>query len=234
MHKLAAEDDPMNAQPAPKLSLRERKFARTKLGLLRAALERIEQRPLDEISVKELCGAAEVSEATFFNYFPRKADILTYFTQLWSLEIAWQLAHTVQSRDGVDAIAEIFRFAARKIQEQPGTIGEVIAFQARNRDRHRPPEPGRAERLLAFPDHAGIERFAADGMDQLFARHLQYAIEHGQLPANTHLRSAMIGLVSIFYGVPLTLAQTTPQAIGSAYQYQLTVLWAGIRAAAGT
>lgn len=223
----------MTTAAAPKLSLRERKFARTKLGLLRAALERIEERPLDEISVKELCAAAEVSEATFFNYFPRKSDILTYFTQLWSLETAWQLANAEPQLNGLEAVAEIFRLAARKIQEQPGAIGEVIAQQARHRDRQRAPEPGRAERLLAFPDRPGVDRFAADGMDQLLARHVQYAIEHGQLPPNTPVRQAMVGLISIFYGVPLALAHNNPQAIGNAYQYQLTVLWQGIRAAAG-
>ena len=223
----------MQAIETPKLSLRERKFARTKLGLLNAALARVEQRPLDEISVKELCAAAEVSEATFFNYFPRKSDILLYFSQLWSLEISWHLASTPEPLNGLPAIAEIFRLAARKIQDQPAAVGEVIAFQARNRSRHRPPEPGRAERLLAFPDRPGIERFAANGMDQLLARHLQYAIERGELPANTHVRSAMVGLVSIFYGVPLALAQSNPQGIGSAYQYQLSVLWTGVRGVAG-
>lgn len=223
----------MNITAPPKLSLRERKFARTKLGLLQAAVERIEQRPWEEISVKELCAAAEVSEATFFNYFPRKADILTYFTQLWSLEIAWQLAAAEPPLHGLDAIAEIFRLAARKIQDQPGTMGEVIAQQARQRNRQRSPEPGRAERLLAFPDRPGIERFAGDGMDQLLARHVQVAIDQGQLPANTPVRQAMVGLIAIFYGVPLVLAQTNPQGIGNAYQYQLTVLWGGIRSAAG-
>ena len=223
----------MQAPDTPKLSLRERKFARTKHGLLNAAMERVEQRPLDEVSVKELCAAAEVSEATFFNYFPRKSDILIYFSQLWSLETSWQLASAAEPLQGLEAVAEIFRLAARKIQNQPGAIGEVIAFQARNRSRHRPTEPGRAERLLAFPGRPGIERFAADGMDQLLARHLQYAIDHGELPPNTHVRSAMVGLISIFYGVPLALAQNNPQGIGSAYQYQLSVLWTGVRGVAG-
>ncbi len=223
----------MPLPPSHKLSLRERKFARTKLGLLHAALERIEQRPLDEISVKELCAAAEVSEATFFNYFPKKADILTYHTQLWSLEIAWHLAASEAPPSGLAAIAEIFRLAARKIQAQPGVMGEVIAHQARNRSRQRTGEPGRAERLLAFPQLAGMDRFTASGMDQLLSHHLQTAIDRGELPANTHVRSAMVGLVALFYGVPLGLAHSQPQAIGSAYQYQLNVLWTGIRALAG-
>lgn len=213
----------------PKLSLRERKFARTKLNLLNAALERIEERPLDEISVKELCAAAEVSEATFFNYFPRKSDVLSYYTQLWSLEIAWHLEAAEAPAAGLAAIGEIFRLAARKIQAQPGAMAEVIAYQARNRDRQRPSEPGRAERLLAFPQLAGMDHYTGTGLDQLLARHLQVAVDRGELPSNTHVRSAMVGLVAVFYGVPLGLAQSNPQAIGSAYQLQLQMLWTGIR-----
>lgn len=59
------------------LSLREKKYAKTKLALLDAATERIGEKTFDAISVKELCEQAEVSEATFFNYFPKKQDLLS-------------------------------------------------------------------------------------------------------------------------------------------------------------
>jgi hypothetical protein len=42
----------------------------------------------------------------------------------------------------------------------------------------------------------------------------------------------MIGLVSIFYGVPLAIQHTQPANIGSMYRQQLSLLWAGLRAVA--
>src|SRR5215210_4290457 len=81
------------------ISLRERKFAKTKLALLRAAVTRLEQKRLSEITVKELCEHVQVSEATFFNYFPRKDDLLHYFTRIWTLEV---LLHARQAA-GADA-----------------------------------------------------------------------------------------------------------------------------------
>ena len=56
--------------------LRQRKFARTRLALAGALSKALVQQTLSEVSVKALCREAEVSEATFFNYFPRKEDIL--------------------------------------------------------------------------------------------------------------------------------------------------------------
>jgi hypothetical protein len=81
----------MNEQPD--FPLRQRKYARTKLALMNAALERLKDKSLEEISVRELCEEAEVSEATFFNYFPSKTDLLVYFVQLWTIEAGWH-AHS--------------------------------------------------------------------------------------------------------------------------------------------
>ena len=49
------------------LSLRERKYAQTKVALARAARKRMRNNRLDEISVKELCETIPISEVTFYN-----------------------------------------------------------------------------------------------------------------------------------------------------------------------
>ena len=215
-----------------KSTLRERKFARTKLALMEAALARLEERPLEEVAVKELCEAAEVSEATFFNYFAKKSQILSYYEQLWSLELAWHLQSGAGTPRGLAAVDALFRQAAERIQARPGVMSELIAHAARQRTRERPPEVGPAERLLACPDLPGIEALEPCGMDVLLARFVQQAVEREELPANTHLRSTLVALVTIFYGVPLVLAHNSPQAIASSYQLQLNQLWAGLRSLA--
>jgi len=53
------------------------------------------------------------------------------------------------------------------------------------------------------------------------------------LPENTTMAAAMVGLVSIFYGVPLALQHSNPAAIAAMYRQQLELLWKGLRAAAG-
>ena len=54
----------------------------------------------------------------------------------------------------------------------------------------------------------------------------------GELPENTLIPAAMVGLVSIFYGVPLAVQHTNPASIGAMYRQQLELLWAGLRTAA--
>jgi len=218
--------------PATKTSLRERKFAKTRLGLLKAAVEEMQEHPLEEVSVRDLCESVMVSEATFFNYFPRKTDLLTYYQALWTLELAWHGNRAAEASPGLAAITAVFRQAGQKIQSQPGVMGELIAYQARLRERPDVPEITRAERLLAFPELEGIDDMESTGLDQVLVPNLQHAIERGELPANTPLHAIIVALVSLFYGIPLALLRGNPQSITTAYIYQLNLLWDGVHATA--
>ncbi len=59
-------------------SLREIKHARTKIALMKAFIEHLRHSSFEDISVKDACKRAEISEGTFFNYFPGKIDYLLY------------------------------------------------------------------------------------------------------------------------------------------------------------
>jgi AcrR family transcriptional regulator len=213
-----------------KPTLRERKHARTRLALMRAATERLEKAPLTEIAVKDVCAAAEVSEATFFNYFSTKHELLDYYLQLWLLELAWGASRS--EAWGLVLIGQLYDRVAKQFQQRPGLMAEIIAHQARQREKSALPELSAIERRLAFPDANGIEDFSAVGLDKLWLGALQQAIEAGELPPNTHLPTVMVSLVSIFYGVPLALRQGNPAAITGMYRQQLALLWAGVRATA--
>src|SRR5688572_15292458 len=95
-----------SAVASRQFSLRERKFARTKLALMQAALERMRTKKLDEVPVKELCDEVQVSEATFFNYFPKKSDLLHYLIKVWTIEVAWQAKTTVGEECGLSFIEQ--------------------------------------------------------------------------------------------------------------------------------
>ena len=90
-----------------KLPLRERKYARTKLTLRDAVAEALEAHSLEEVTVKALCEQAMISEATFFNYFPRKTDLINYLVQLWSLELNWHGQQASRRQAGVAVIGAV-------------------------------------------------------------------------------------------------------------------------------
>ncbi len=214
-----------------KIPLRERKFARTKLTLVAELRKALEKESLEQLSVKSLCEAAEISEATFFNYFPKKSDLLEYLGRLWGLELQWHALRAAQEKPGLAAIHALFELAARHVQQSPGTYGEYIALLAHRRSKPQQPELTYAERMLAFQELDGIADLPEQGLDTIMANQVQRAIDRGELPANTHLQTVLLSLISIFYGVILALRASNPNAIGHAYKTQLALLWQGVKAA---
>lgn len=212
-----------------RFSLRERKFARTRLTLAEIVTNHLENSPLEALSVKALCERAQISEATFFNYFPKKETIVAYLDRLWTLELNWYGLQAGAQQKGLSVIEALFRYAAIQIQKKPGLMGEIIAYHARERTRAALPDITPAERFLAFRDLAGIEDIGEESLESVFRKALQQAIDQGELPPNTVPAAAMIGLASIFYGVPLAIQQANPAAIGSMFRQQLALLWAGLR-----
>ncbi len=215
-----------------KPTLRERKFARTRLSLAEAATRHLEAASFETLSVKTLCERVQISEATFFNYFPKKEDLIIYLDRLWTLELNWYGRQAAQQQKGLAVIEALFRYTSIQIQKKPGLMGEIIAHEARARERSQGMEITLAERLMAFSDLAGIEDLPDDSLESLLRNALQDAIDQGDLPVNTAIAAAMVALVSIFYGVPLAMQHANPAAIGAMYRQQLALLWAGLRAAA--
>ncbi|MCL6625637.1 MAG: TetR family transcriptional regulator [Alicyclobacillus shizuokensis] len=58
------------------MSLRERKKAKTRATIQAHALRLFREQGYDETTVEQIIEAAEVSETTFFRYFPTKEDVV--------------------------------------------------------------------------------------------------------------------------------------------------------------
>lgn len=213
--------------------LRQRKFARTRLALARVLAQALDEEPFGAIAVKRLCRAAEVSEATFFNYFPRKQALMTYLAHLWVLELGWHVQRAAAETPGLPAVQRLFAEVARTCERRPGVLAELLAWIARGGVLNSGVEVTPLEKQLAFPELADIEAVPIKGIDAWLLPHLEAAIARGELPENTLLPLLLNTLLSVLFGAPLTLLGVDPARIAPVYRQQLALVLAGVRAAAG-
>jgi AcrR family transcriptional regulator len=116
------------------LGLRERKKQRTRELIAETARRLFIERGFEAVPVAEIARAAEVSEATVFNYFPTKEDLL--YSRLEAFEE--ELLTAVREREHGESVLSAFgRFLSeprgllasddREVVEQLAAIVRVIA-----------------------------------------------------------------------------------------------------------
>jgi AcrR family transcriptional regulator len=92
------------------LGLRERKKLRTRQLIAETARRMFAERGFDDVPVAEIARAAEVSEATVFNYFPTKEDLVFQGMEAFETE----LLAAVHDRPAGESFVEAFaRFVLR-------------------------------------------------------------------------------------------------------------------------
>src|SRR5947209_13197856 len=97
--------------------LRERKKQRTRQLIAESARRLFAERGFEAVPVTGIARAAEVSEATVFNYFPTKEDLV--YWRLGTFED--ELLATIRDRDTGESALSAFR---RFILAQRGLLGQ--------------------------------------------------------------------------------------------------------------
>jgi AcrR family transcriptional regulator len=124
------------------LGLRERKKQQTRQLIAEAAMRLFAKRGFDAVTVAQVATAADVSEATVFNYFPTKESL--FFGQMQTFEES--LVQAVRERPGGESVLAAFRRYIDErsdrltLEDAPGAIsraarivGNSPALRARER-----------------------------------------------------------------------------------------------------
>lgn len=210
------------------ISLRERKYAQTKVDLLKSMLEKTRDKKFSEISIKELCEDVMISEATFFNYFPKKTDLILYFIKMWSMQVSFLADKQFGRTSGLRKIE--FMFEITGSGEAIGNeriMGEILAFIALE-DLEQDIDLANltdAELMICFPELDGIETIARSNYGRIFLNNIELAVRIGELPINTDIKEMMLYLRMVFYGLPLVLGIKKFTESGPYFRKLLNEIW---------
>lgn len=209
------------------MGLRERKAAETKVRLAFAAIDLFKEKTLDDISVSELCAAMNISEGTFFNYYPKKNDLILYITQLITIDLIHE-AGVRSSGSHLEFIEGLFERVADLVVEHPWGMHEIFGHQTLMRVPPQLPRVTALERQTAYPHiKEPIEKDMPATVIELVGQRFQAAMAAGEIP-EVDLEAATIGHYAIFFAVPIALTWDDPTRVRHEYRRLLRTLWRGL------
>jgi AcrR family transcriptional regulator len=218
------EDQPRRAQNR----------ARTRVALVEALLPRLAEARLDDVPVADLAAEAGISQATFFNHFPSKSDLLTHFMQLWGLRVGVLARRIrVEEASALRGIEALLASTAEQFVQAPRVMLEIIAHQARMPPDLQVPPVDLAERLLWLPGEVDVMSLSDRGLGGVLPGLVADAVEAGELPPGTDESSLVLAVANVFFGVPLVMGEARKDLVPVVYQRQLALVWAGARASGG-
>jgi AcrR family transcriptional regulator len=193
----------------PKAGLRERKKARTRAEIQRQALRLFRERGYEATTVARIAEAAEVSESTFFRYFPTKEDVVLWeeFDPLIFEAFKAQPAESDPIRALRDAIRAVLARPSpterEHLRERVGLLLSVPPLRAALVDQLHGPmrllAVAVAERTGRRPDDPAVRALAGAmmgvGLSAMFA-----AVEHSDADIVSLVDE---GLAQLEAGLPL-------------------------------
>lgn len=210
-------------------SLREKKFAKTKIGLLREFMYQMQTASFDAISIKDVCDKVEVSEGTFYNYFPQKSDILCYYKDLSAIKICWKLFTEFKDRLALEKISLAFNLLTDEMSDLHVFYEMISTFTREKKSKmHCLAEITSVEKYYAFPDSLGIEETPGMLLEDLFKVLLQEARKNDELPKNVDIEGLVKFLMAVLIGTPLALGMDEFSQLKMYINKELNLIWTAL------
>lgn len=219
----------MMLSPEQDYSLREKKFVKTKVSLMQAFMSRLKTTRFASISIKEVCESVEVSEGTFYNYFPQKVDVVYYYKNLVSVKIAWEINRKKNELTPWQLIQYVFELISIELQP-PYLFYEMISIFTGEQRRPEALALSPLEKEYAYPDCSGIGEVGIGLLEDLFAGLVKEAQKNNEIDPSLDADKVMLALMSIAIGAALTIKIEDFANINNHFQDQLSFLYKAIGA----
>lgn len=209
------------------ISLREKKFAKTKLAIMDEFMRQLKVSRFDDISIQSVCATVEISEGTFFNYFPCKFDVLIYSLDLKGIYRSWCIDQKKSGKSILFQIDLFFEIIAKEFEEQH-VVYEMLSAMIRERFQKKHMEISAAEKCFAFPDCLGMEDVTECAPDEYFTTVITDAQQAGEIPADADVGEIVMMLMSLLCGSVLAVPEARFSNVHYYMKKQLAYLWRGI------
>jgi AcrR family transcriptional regulator len=205
-------------------SLREKKYAKTKIAIMNAFMGRLRHDRFDDISIREVCADAEVAEGTFFNYFPEKIDVIVYYLYLTTLKMIWKAQKKAPAGKYLPLIDSVFSQLAEESYNN-NVMYQIISVLLAQSRKPKKIAISDLEKKMAFSTCAGIEKTPSMILDDWLKECVTSALNNGELPKETNVEDAVVSLMTIITGTLLALRFSNCQSRSYHYMRQLQSLW---------
>ena len=175
-----------------KFGRRALKKAKTRIDIINAVYRLTADVNFRNLKVKTIAEEADVTEMTFFNYFPKKEDILRYMMGLWELDLL-VLRHR-EPLTGEPAIRRVFRHTAKLVKQHPGLMVSFISYLVTKEIAPDANEIEAADRRLLYPDIPEIYETRIPSGNEMMMGHLS------EIDPSMDRTRMMLHLASCFYG----------------------------------
>ncbi len=208
--------------------LRDRKYAKTKIAIANAFVERLKTARFNDISIKDVCESVEVSEGTFYNYFPHKIDLICYFHRIKLLKLIWDIKQNKVQMSPLQTLEYLFDVTAKEMQD-PFLFYEIISLYMREQVR---PSQGEdltpAEKACVLPDCPGVEEIRILSLEDFLSQLVAAAQQDHTISAAVQVSDIVLSLMSTLVGIPLIIDMKDFGRLKELYKTQLSLIWKGL------
>lgn len=183
------------------ISLREEKFALTRLSILNNSLMQLETDSLEKLDIDSICKNLKISRRTFFNYFPQKSYIMQFLLSIWVYELSLEFDKVKSSQDGISLIKHFISLFSMKLKENTNVSKEFInqLFNMKLKDLDKIPPLNIVEKhLLGFD--ADLDLSNPFSFNHIIEYSVNKAISSNQIPKDTSIHEFCMLLQSLILG----------------------------------
>jgi AcrR family transcriptional regulator len=205
--------------------LRERKHAQTKIDLAKAFLKELYEFGFHNVSIKKVCQMANVSEGTFFNYFPKKEDILCYAMRMSALKTIQDVKSKANKLNTINLIMEVFKNMFKEMPIKVFYEMTSVLISKRRTPKETPPL-SKLEKHYAFGND-DISNMEESTIEEIFLFIIEKGIEKKELSKSINPKDIVLSLFSILIGVPFSQKFEDYNQMHKVYKKQVELLIKG-------